>query len=60
MKHIRQDKKLATAVERGLAAALLIDIPTGVRLMGKAGVPAAVMARVFLAPEQRRATDWKH
>lgn len=59
MKYIRADKKLDAAVNRGLAAALLFDVPTGVRVMSDQGVPSDVMMRVFLAPQQRRDTDWK-
>jgi len=59
MKFVRADKKLDAAVNRGLAAALLFDVPTGVKVMTDQGVPAEVMTRVFLAPQQRRATDWK-
>lgn len=60
IKHVRLDRKLEAAVNRGLAAALLTDVRTGVKVMSEEGVPAEVMARVFLAPQQRRATDWKH
>jgi len=60
MKYIRADKKLDAAVNRGLAAALLFDVPTGVKVMSDQGVPSDVMMRVFLAPQQRRASDWKH
>ena len=60
MKHARMDKKLEAAVNRGLAAALLTDIRAGVKVMTEEGVPPDVMVRVFLAPQQRRATDWKH
>jgi hypothetical protein len=59
MKFVRADKKLDAAVNRGLAAALLFDVPTGVKVMTDQGVPSDVMTRVFLAPQQRRATDWK-
>jgi hypothetical protein len=60
MKYVRADKKLDAAVNRGLAAALLFDVSTGVKVMSDQGVPSDVMMRVFLAPQQRRATDWKH
>jgi len=60
MHHIRQDKKLEAAVNRGLAAALLVDVAVGVRVMTDAGVPPEIMARLFLAPQLRRSTDWKH
>ena len=60
MKYVRADKKLDAAVNKGLAAALLFDVPTGVKVMSDQGVPSDVMTRVFLAPQQRRASDWKH
>lgn len=60
MKFVRTDKKLDAAVNKGLAAALLFDVPTGIKVMTDQGVPPDVMVRVFLAPQQRRATDWKH
>ena len=60
MKYVRADKKLDAAVNKGLAAALLFDVPTGVKVMSDLGVPSDVMVRVFLAPERRRTTDWKH
>jgi hypothetical protein len=59
MKHTRTDKKLEAAVNRGLAAALLADIRAGMKVMTDEGVPSDVMVRVFLAPRQRRATDWR-
>lgn len=59
MKQARVDKKLEAAVNRGLAAALLADIRAGVKVMVEEGVPADVMVRVFLAPQQRRASDWR-
>ncbi len=59
MKRMRSDKKTEAAVNRGLAAALLGDVPTGVKLMTELGVPADVVARVFLAPQLRRAGDWR-
>jgi hypothetical protein len=60
MKNVHADKKLDAAVNKGLAAALLFDVPTGVKVMSDQGVPSDVMMRVFLAPQQRRASDWKH
>ncbi len=59
MKQMRTDKKLETAVNRGLAAAMLADIRAGMKVMTDEGVPEDVMVRVLLAPRQRRATDWK-
>lgn len=59
MNHVRRDTKTDTAVNRGLAVAMLVDLSAGVKLMTEAGVPPSVIARVCLAPQQRRATDWK-
>jgi hypothetical protein len=59
MKYARTDRKLETAVNRGLAAAMLADVRAGIKVMSEEGVPAEVMARVILSPQQRRATDWK-
>ena len=59
MEHERVDMKLDTAVNKGLAAALLVNLDAGVRIMSSGGVPPKVIARVFLAPQLRRATDWK-
>lgn len=59
MRYARLDKELDAAVNRGLAAALLIDVPTGIKTMRDEGVPLEVTARVFLAPQKRRTTDWK-
>ncbi len=59
MKNVRTDKKLDTAVNKGLAAAMLFDVTTGVKVMTEQGVPSDVMMRVLLAPHQRRASDWK-
>ena len=60
MKFVRADKELNAAVNKGLAAALLVDVRTGIKVMSDLGVPPDVMVRVFLAPQQRRADDWKH
>lgn len=60
MKDLRADKRIEAAVNRGLAAALLVDTPAGVDVMSKAHVPVEVIARVILTPQNRRATDWKH
>ncbi len=59
MKRLRNDKKTEAAVNKGLAASLLIDVPTGIKVMTELGVPAEVVSRVFLAPQLRRATDWR-
>ena len=60
MTHDRRDTKMDVAINQALAAALLIDVRAGIKIMIDAAVPPAVVARVFLAPHQRRATDWKH
>jgi hypothetical protein len=60
MKQDRIDSKLDVAVNRGLAAALLVDFPAGVKVMIDQGVPPHVVTRVFLTPQQRRASDWKN
>jgi len=60
MGNVRLDTRKAAAVNKGLAAALLVDIQSGVKVMCEAGIPAEVAVRVFLHPEQRRADDWKH
>jgi len=58
MVYARLDRELDAAVNRGLAAALLIDVPTGIKIMRDEGVPLEVTARVFLSPQKRRTTDW--
>jgi len=60
MSDVRLDSLTATAVNRGLATALLVDLRSGVKVMSDAGVPPAVVARVVLHPQRRRASDWKH
>jgi len=60
MKRDRVDSKLDVAINRGLAAALLVDVPAGVKVMIDHGVPPHVVTRVFLTPQQRRASDWKN
>lgn len=60
MSNVRLDTITATAVNKGLATALLGDLRSGVKLMSDAGVPPAVVARVVLHPQRRRASDWKH
>lgn len=59
-RHDRRDTKLEAAVNKGLAAALLIDVPTGIQIMSDEGVPPEIRTRVIYNPQQRRATDWKH
>lgn len=58
MGFVRANNLTATAVERGLAVALLSDIGTGARLMSGAGVPLPVALRVLLHPAKRRTGDW--
>jgi hypothetical protein len=60
MKRDRLNNRLDVAVNKGLAAALLVDVNAGVKVMIDQGVPPQVVARVLLTPEQRRASDWKH
>ena len=60
MNNGRVDTRTAVAVNKGLATALLVNIQSGARLMNAAGVPPEVAVRVFLHPERRRASDWKH
>ena len=59
MKYARLDNKLDAAINRGLAAALLIDVPTGIKIMHDQGVPLEVTTRVIMNPQSRRTTDWK-
>lgn len=59
-RHERSDTKLEAAVNKGLAAALLIDVSAGIKIMNDEGVPPEVRARVIFDPQRRRATDWKH
>lgn len=58
MDFVRADNVTATAVERGLAVALLSDIEAGARFMKCKGVPLTVALRVLLYPAQRRNRDW--
>ncbi len=58
MGFVRADNVTATAVERGLAVALLSDIEAGARFMKGKGVPLNVALRVLLHPAQRRSDDW--
>lgn len=59
MNDVRLDTRTAAAVNKGLATALMVDVQTGVKEMSKAGVPLEVAMRIFLNPQQRRASDWK-
>jgi hypothetical protein len=60
MEDARLDTKLDAAINKGLAAALLIDVSAGIKIMSDEGVPTEVMLRVLYVPQQRRATDWKN
>ncbi|MDP2883051.1 MAG: hypothetical protein Q8N89_15905 [Azonexus sp.] len=56
----RSNNVIASAVERGLAVALLSDVRAGARAMSGAGVPLSIALRVLLHPAQRRISDWVH
>jgi len=60
MKRVRVDTKLDSAINKGLAAAMLVNVGAGVKVMIDEGVPPEVVTRVFLDPQRRRASDWKH
>jgi hypothetical protein len=60
MNTTRLDNRLNAAVNRALAAALLVDARAGIKVMIDEGVPPQVAARVILEPRHRRATDWQH
>lgn len=55
----RRNQTLEMAVNRGLAAAYLVNFGVGATMMREEGVPPQVVARVLQHPELRRATDWK-
>jgi hypothetical protein len=55
----RFDGELDAVVNRGLAAAFLLGLSAGMKVMREGGVPAAVIERVFFEPQRRRSTDWK-
>ncbi|HEX5394194.1 MAG TPA: hypothetical protein VFW68_12975 [Rhodocyclaceae bacterium] len=55
----RRNLQLESAVNRGLAAAYLLNLGVGATMMREEGVPPQVVARVLRYPELRRATDWK-
>ena len=55
----RLDAGLDALVNKGLAAAFLLGLSAGMKLMSEGGVPPAVIERVFFEPDHRRATDWK-
>lgn len=52
------NRTVETAVNRGIAAAALDDLPAGAEVMCKEGVPLEVSKRVLLDPASRRASDW--
>ena len=60
MNEKRQNLTFDELINKGLAAALLSDVSTGIRIMSDGGIPPQVISRVFFTPHQRRATDWKH
>jgi hypothetical protein len=53
----RSDTDIEAVVNRGIAAALLIDLETGVEIMCDGGVPPHVVKRVLSDMKHRRATD---
>lgn len=55
----RVDARLDTVVNKGLAAAMLVNLSAGLKIMSDGGVPPDVAVRVCLEPQHRRATDWK-
>ncbi|MFI4939679.1 MAG: hypothetical protein ACHP7O_04955 [Burkholderiales bacterium] len=55
----RSHDEIEAAVNRGLAAAMLIDIAAGVVIMRKSGVPWHVSERVLVNPDRRRKSDWQ-
>jgi hypothetical protein len=57
---VRTNTEIAAVVNRGLAAAFLVNLEAGIALMRSGGVPAHVVKRVLRNPLERRATDWKH
>lgn len=59
MQHTRSNTDIEALVNRGLAAALLFDLETGIEIMSGGGVPEHVVRRVLRNTSQRRAGDWK-
>jgi len=59
MDHERRDEVLEAVVNQGIAAALLLNLESGIELMREGGVPRPVILRVFLDPKSTRSTDWK-
>jgi hypothetical protein len=60
MDNHRLDKKLEVAVNRALAAALLVDVRAGAKVLANEEVPPQIATRVLLEPQHRRASDWRH
>jgi hypothetical protein len=60
MGKVRHDKKLEAAVNRALAATLLVDVSAGVKVLANEEVPPQIAMRVLLEPQHRRASDWRH
>lgn len=60
MQHIRLDKRLEAAVNRGLAVMLLDGVLAGLKVMREEQVPPHVMARLILGSQFHRASDWNH
>jgi len=54
-----RNKRIEAAVNRGLAVTAFADLPAGVEMMCRGGVPLEVSKRVLLDPDSRRATDWR-
>ena len=59
MDHERQNQELEAVVNQGIAAALLLDLESGIKFMRTGGVPGPVILRVFLNPKSSRSTDWR-
>jgi len=60
MFHFRLYRHTATAIEKGVAAALLTDVKAGAAIMKAEGVPIEVALRVLLHPHERRGGTWQH
>jgi hypothetical protein len=60
MDNPRHDMKLAAAVNRALAATLLVDVRAGAKVLANEEVPPHIAMRVLLDPQHRRASDWRH
>lgn len=55
----RLNNTLETVVNKGLAAAILLDFSTGFRIMSENKVPSEVIERVLFSPQLRRDSDWR-